>query len=168
MSRIERFPRFIWRLMRFLPPRIAYLLGLGALVGHFILILETTGRRSGLPRQTPLAYDEFDGEIYIGSARGTRADWYKNLACNPIAAVTIGARRFYAHAELITDAHQIARFLELRIKRRPRMLGLIFKLAGLPAAPSPAELEQYAAQRALVVLRPVKDETGRPVHPTPD
>ncbi len=92
MSKVERVPRFIWRLFRFLPPRIAYSLGLGSLVGRFVLLLETTGRKSGLPRVTPLQYDEVDGIIYVASARGVKADWYRNLVANANVEVTVGSR----------------------------------------------------------------------------
>jgi len=44
---------------RFHPPpadaiRLLYRLGLGPLVGRVVLLLTTTGRKSGLPRVTPL------------------------------------------------------------------------------------------------------------------
>jgi hypothetical protein len=36
-------PRFLWRLIR-TPPRTAYALGLGKLIGRYVLLLTTTGR----------------------------------------------------------------------------------------------------------------------------
>jgi len=38
--------------------RALYALGLGRLIGRLILLLTTTGRKSGLPRVTPLQYSE--------------------------------------------------------------------------------------------------------------
>ena len=50
--------------------RLLYAAGLGPLVGKIILLLTTTGRKSGLKRITPLQYEEIDGKYYLGSARG--------------------------------------------------------------------------------------------------
>ncbi len=157
MSRAERVPRFIWRLFRFLPPRIAYSLGLGSLVGSFVLLLETTGRKSGLPRVTPLQYDEIDGIIYVGSARGVRADWFRNLGANPTTKVTIGSRKFRGYADLITDSVQVADFLELRLKLHPKMVGAMLRFEGMGPTPTREQLVQYAAKRALVAIRPIED-----------
>lgn len=88
MTAIERLPRFIWRLFRFLPPRLAYSLGLGSIAGRTVLLLTTFGRRSGFPRVTPLLYAEIDGIIYVGSVRGEKADWYQNLRANPMGKTT--------------------------------------------------------------------------------
>ncbi len=56
-----------------------YAMGLGPLVGKFVLLLTTTGRKTGKKRITPLQYEEIEGEYFLGSARGTKADWYRNL-----------------------------------------------------------------------------------------
>ncbi len=157
MSRVERVPRFIWRLFRFLPPRIAYSLGLGSLVGRFVLLLETTGRKSGLPRVTPLQYDEVDGIIYVASARGVKADWYRNLAANPNVEVTVGSRRFRGYVDLITDPIQVANFLELRLKLHPKIVGTVLRFEGLGPSPTREQLKQYAAKRALVAIRPAEN-----------
>jgi deazaflavin-dependent oxidoreductase (nitroreductase family) len=157
MSRVERVPRFIWRLLRFLPPRIAYSLGLGSLVGSFVLLLKTTGRKSGLPRVTPLQYDEIDGIIYVGSARGVKADWYRNLAEDPNVEVTVGTRKFIGYADLISDSVQIADFLELRLKLHPKMVGAMLRFEGMGPTPTREQLEQYATKRALVAIRPTED-----------
>jgi hypothetical protein len=58
-------------------------------------------------------------------------------------------------AETVTDPCRIADFLELRLKRHPRMVGKILKSEGLPEAPSRAELEEYAQRLAMVIIRPV-------------
>jgi deazaflavin-dependent oxidoreductase (nitroreductase family) len=157
MGRVERVPRFIWRLLRFLPPRIAYSLGLGSLVGSFVLLLQTTGRKSGLPRVTPLQYDEIDRIIYVGSARGVKADWYRNLVEDPNVEVTVGPRKFKGYANLISDSVQIADFLELRLKLHPKMVGAMLRFEGMGPRPTREQLEQYATKRALVAIRPTED-----------
>lgn len=131
-----------------------YRLGFAPVIGRVILLLTTTGRKSGLPRVTPLQFEELDGAIYVGSARGTRADWFRNILANPCVEVRVQNRRFAGMAEAVTDARRIADFLELRLKRHPRMMGAILKSEGLPAVPSRAELEEYASRLAMVIIRP--------------
>ena len=157
MTTIEQLPRFVWRLLKFLPPRLAYSLGLGSIAGRIVLLLTTVGRRSGLPRVTPLLYDEIDGIIYVGSARGEKADWYRNLQANPNVEVTIGSRRLRGCADPITDPLQVTNFLEKRLKLHPILATTVMRLEGLGPNPSREELEQYARRRTLVAIRPVDD-----------
>ncbi|MGD8751541.1 MAG: nitroreductase family deazaflavin-dependent oxidoreductase [Anaerolineales bacterium] len=154
MSAVERIPRFIWRLFRFLPPRLAYSLGLGSIAGRTVLLLTTVGRRSGLPRVTPLLYDEIDGIIYVGSARGAKADWYQNLRANPNVEVRIGSRRIKGCADAITDPLQVADFLEQRLKLHPILAATVMRVEGLGSTPSREQLESYAKRRTLVAIRP--------------
>lgn len=158
MTAIERLPRFVWRLFRFLPPRLAYSLGLGAIAGRAVLLLTTVGRRSGLPRVTPLLYDEIDGIIYVGSARGAKADWYQNLQANPNVGITVGSRRFRGCADLITDPIQVADFLEKRLTMHPILAAAVMRVEGIGSRPSREQLESYARRRTLVAIR-AKDDT---------
>jgi deazaflavin-dependent oxidoreductase (nitroreductase family) len=141
-----------WRLLK-VPSRLLYAIGLGPLQGRFVLLLTTIGRKSGLPRVTPLQYEEVDGKYYVASARGVKADWFRNILANPAVEIRVESQRFEGVAEAITDAEQIADFLELRLRRHPRMMGAMFRAQGFPSHPSREELEAYAAKRAMVVIR---------------
>jgi deazaflavin-dependent oxidoreductase (nitroreductase family) len=132
-----------------------YALGLGPLVGRLVLLLTTTGRKSGLPRVTALQYEEVDGAIYLGSSKGAQADWFKNLMADPCVSIRVKSRQFSGKAEAVTDPARIADFLELRLKRHPRMVGAMLKSEGLPARPSRAELEAYAGKLAVAIIRPL-------------
>ena len=134
--------------------RFLYRSGMAPLLGRLVLLLTTTGRKSGLPRVTPLQYEEIDGAIYVASALGAKADWFRNLLANPCVKVRIGSNEFDALAEPVTDPCRIADFLELRLARHPKMVGAILKSVGLPASPSRPELEGYAGQLAMVILHP--------------
>ncbi|MBN2149659.1 MAG: nitroreductase family deazaflavin-dependent oxidoreductase [Anaerolineales bacterium] len=120
-----------------------------------VLLLTTTGRKSGLPRVTPLQYEQIDGVYYVGSARGPQADWFRNIQANPQVGVQIKDRQFQALAEAVTDPQRIADFFQLRLKRHPLMIGLMMRLEGLPWRYTRADLEKFAAQKALAVIRPV-------------
>ena len=134
--------------------RALYALGLGPLVGRLVLLLTTTGRRTGLRRVTPLQYEEIDGAIYVASSQGQRADWFRNVVANPRVEVRLKWHRFHGICETTTDPKRIADFLEVRLRRHPKMVGRILRLEGLPAQPSRAQLEEYAAKLALVVIHP--------------
>ncbi|WP_102417908.1 nitroreductase family deazaflavin-dependent oxidoreductase [Mycobacterium sp. 4858] len=59
-----------------------------------LLLLTTTGAKSGQPRISPLAYFRIDGKlIIIGSFAGSPVSpaWVHNLRANPQARVEIGA-----------------------------------------------------------------------------
>ena len=102
---------------------------------------------------TPLQYEDIDGVIYVGAARGRRTDWVRNLVANPQFEVRVGSRWFRGTAEVISDPEQIADFLEVRLQRHPRMIGLMLRAQGLPARPERSQLEEYAAALALAALK---------------
>jgi deazaflavin-dependent oxidoreductase (nitroreductase family) len=65
----------------------------GPFVGADLLLLTTTGAKSGQPRVSPLACQRIDGRILIiGSYRGADIDpaWVHNLRANPQARVEVG------------------------------------------------------------------------------
>jgi deazaflavin-dependent oxidoreductase (nitroreductase family) len=71
----------------------------GPFEGATLLLLHTTGAKSGQPRIAPLAYLTIDGKtIIIGSKAGadTNPDWVHNLRANP-----------QAHIEVGTDAYDV-------------------------------------------------------------
>ena len=147
--------KFLWRFLR-LPPRLLYWLGLGPIYGRLVLLLTTTGRKSGLPHVTPLQYEEIEGKIMVGAARGRQADWLRNIVANPEVNVRVKSRHFAGRAEIVTDPGQIADFLALRLRRHPTMIGLILRMAGLTASATRTQLEEYASRRVMVVIHPVR------------
>ncbi len=151
------------RLLRWIkkPPQILYALGLGPVYGRLVLLLITTGRKTGRPRVTPLQYEEIDGAIYVASAQGDRADWFRNIQADPQVEVRVRSRRFSGIAEPITDRTQVADFLYYRLRRHPRMIGAIMRREGLPPDPDRSDLERYAEDRALVIIRPLTGSSTR-------
>src|SRR5512138_1450266 len=66
-------------------PILQYKLGLGWITGRFILLLTTTGCKSGLRRYTPLEYeyDEETDRYRISAGWGGKTDWYRNVLKDP-------------------------------------------------------------------------------------
>ena len=75
----------------------------GSPVAGWFLVLTTTGRRSGLPRRTPLNYAILDGRVYLLSGFGRRADWYRNLIANPRVTLALPGRVVEGTAEPVVD-----------------------------------------------------------------
>jgi deazaflavin-dependent oxidoreductase (nitroreductase family) len=69
--------------------------------GTSVLLLTTTGRRSGEPRTTPLIYQPY-GDAYLIVASKGGADeppaWFLNLSENPQVEVQVKDDRFSARA----------------------------------------------------------------------
>lgn len=122
-----------------------------------VLLLTTTGRRSGLPRLTPLQYEVVDGDYFVASARGRHADWFKNIQASPRVHVQLRENEFDAFAEPVTDPGSITDFLELRLQRHPWMVRLIMHLFDhLPLRFTRADLEKLSRAKALVILHPAE------------
>jgi deazaflavin-dependent oxidoreductase (nitroreductase family) len=121
-----------------------------------VMLLTTTGRKSGLPRTTPLQYEKVDMDYYIASARGLEADWFKNICANPRVHVQVRDRELDAVAEPIVDPIRIADFIELRLRRHPIMIRLIMHLFDhLPLRFTRVDVENLCRGKAMVILHPI-------------
>jgi deazaflavin-dependent oxidoreductase (nitroreductase family) len=124
-----------------------------------VLLLTTRGRKTGLPRTTPLQYERVGDDIYVASARGQAADWFRNILADPQVRAQTGAQEQDALAEPVTQPERIADFLELRLERHPLMLRLILHLfEGLPLHFSRADLVKVCQGKALVILHPCDED----------
>ena len=78
----------------------------GQFAGRTLLLLHTTGAKSGETRVNPLVYIP-DGERYvvIASKGGapTNPDWYYNLSANPEVTVEVGSEKFQAVAQVTAE-----------------------------------------------------------------
>jgi deazaflavin-dependent oxidoreductase (nitroreductase family) len=72
-----------WFRLLFKAPLIFWRLGLGPILGKFMVVMTTTGRKSGLPRHTMVEYRKFNGQKYVVCAFGEQSDWYKNILAQP-------------------------------------------------------------------------------------
>jgi deazaflavin-dependent oxidoreductase (nitroreductase family) len=74
-----------------------------------IAILETTGRRSGAPRRTPVG-KALDGDtLWIVAEHGRRAGYVRNIEANPRVRVKLGRRWRGGTARTLPDDDPIAR-----------------------------------------------------------
>jgi deazaflavin-dependent oxidoreductase (nitroreductase family) len=77
--------------------------------GLRVLVIATTGRRTGVPRRNCLIYGTSgDDFVVVASKAGDDDDpaWFKNLQANPSVGVQVGTRRFTARARVATPAER--------------------------------------------------------------
>ncbi len=81
----------------------------GGFNGAPMVLLTTTGAKSGRQRTTPLVYLGDGDRVYIFASKGgspTHPDWYHNIKANPRVTVEIGTDKFEADAKEVTgDEH---------------------------------------------------------------
>lgn len=125
-------------------------------VGYF-LVLTTTGRRSGLPRRTPLNYAIVDGDVYVLSGFGTRADWYRNLVADPRVVLGLPGRVVEGTAVTVQDPLEAER-AALAVARN---CGFALVFEGLnPLTVTDERLRAQLAGRPVVRI-----SAGSPVRP---
>ena len=125
-----------------------YRRGLGRIVGSWLLLLTTRGRRSGRQYTTPIGYVAADPSglphpsgavVYLFRAAPGGADWLANLRAQPTVMVRIGPHRYHACASVLRGERQ----------RRPALAGYLHGRT-LPAR---------AARRAFGLDRARPDES---------
>ncbi len=73
----------------------------GQFEGAPLLLLTTTGAKSGEPRTSPMMYRAEGERMFVFASKAgapTSPDWYHNLVANPEVSVEVGVERFTAHA----------------------------------------------------------------------
>lgn len=72
----------------------------GMFAGAPMLLMTTTGAKSGRAHVVPLVYTVDDGRMVVMGSKGgaaTHPDWYHNLLANPDVTVEVGTESFPAH-----------------------------------------------------------------------
>ena len=77
----------------------------GAFAGAPLLLLTTTGARSGQQRVSPLVYFQDGERMFVFASKAgapTNPDWYHNLVAHPEVTVEVGDQKFNTKAVVIT------------------------------------------------------------------
>lgn len=75
----------------------------GMFAGSPLMVLTTTGAKSGQPRVIPLVYTKDGDNIVVIASKGgapTHPDWYHNVVANPEVTVELGTEAFQAQARV--------------------------------------------------------------------
>ena len=136
-----------------------YRLGLGALLGHRLVLLTHTGRVSGRPRQVVLEVvgrgEERDSYL-IASGYGERSQWLRNVLARPEVTYQVGGRRHRGTAVPLPPEESGRRLAEYAL-RHPRTAARLMRALGHEPR-GRADFEALGADREhgvpLVLLRP--------------
>ena len=92
-------------------------------------LLETTGRRTGEARFTPVGNGLDGSTFWIVAEHGIRCEYVKNLMANPKVRVKVGRRWYSGTASLVVDDDPLGRRPALDRKNGlvGRADGIIFK-----------------------------------------
>jgi deazaflavin-dependent oxidoreductase (nitroreductase family) len=93
----------------------------GRLGSQTILLLQTTGRKTGRPHTLPVAYFHHEGNyLLVGSNWGRRrhADWYLNLLREPNGTIEVRGKRITVTAH-DADGEEYARLWKFATDRHP-------------------------------------------------
>ena len=109
-----------------------------------ILLLTTTGARSGRPATVPLGFGVDDrGRVFVvGSKAGAprHPSWFHNLRANPAVTVEIGAGRYPARAVVAAgeERDRLYRLVSDGASAYERNTGRVFPVVILEGVPAPA------------------------------
>jgi deazaflavin-dependent oxidoreductase (nitroreductase family) len=148
---LNRFMVLMWRL------------GLGQFINIWpegsgrIMVITTTGRKSGLKRRTPVNYAIQDGELYCMAGFGAGSDWYRNLRSNPKIEVWMPDSWWAAEVEQVGDSPQrlpLIRQIVINSGFAGRMLGINAHTI------SDSALEKVTAPYVLLHIKRTEARTG--------
>lgn len=80
-------------------------------------LVETTGRRSGQPRHTPVGNGLVGDTFWLVAVHGAQADYVRNLQADPKVRVKIGRRWRSGTAVVLPDDDPVARSRTLPYQR---------------------------------------------------
>lgn len=126
----SRRKRALWRTVEkyLLNPQLRFALRRGLAPGNFAL-LETTGRRSGQTRQTPVGGVRDGRTFWLVAEHGWRSDYVQNLIADPRVRVKTEGRWHTGRATPLPDddAHRRRRHLDQLHAPSGRIDGMIFR-----------------------------------------
>jgi len=99
----------------------------GPLAGAPVLLLTTTGAKSGQQRTRPLVYLSEGGNIYVFAGnRGapTNPAWFHNLVAHPDVTVEVGSEKFEARA-IVLDSEESERLGKIQLQKIPELVSLV-------------------------------------------
>ena len=102
--------------VKLLNPPIRALAARGLLPG--IALLETTGRKSGVPRRTPVSYglERGTNTFWVVAEMGRKAAYVRNIEADPRVRVKVGRRWYEGTAHVLPDDDPVER---MRMLGRP-------------------------------------------------
>jgi deazaflavin-dependent oxidoreductase (nitroreductase family) len=122
MTGVQRLRRaiamFLWRLMN---PAARRLAG----IAPFWVVLETSGRRTGRPRQTPLARGPQERDAtWLIAVHGRHSTWVRNVEASPDIRIRIRGRWRAGTAAVVPWDEAVVRRFNRYARLGPATLGI--------------------------------------------
>ena len=137
-------------------PVLLYRTPLRTMLGRLYVQVEHRGRKSGRIYRTVvdrLHIDAESGEVFVTSAWGDTADWYRNIQAAPSPGIWIGRRRFEPMQRFLgpDEAYEIH-----RLAKQERPLAMRFGLAvvGYPFPKTEEQLRELSHVMPVVGFLP--------------
>jgi len=140
---ITRLPLVLWRL------------GLGPILGKFLILITTRGRKSENPHRVITEYYCLGEKFYVPCAFGERSDWYQNILNDPQVTIQTSAGTRSAMAARVTEEEEFIEVYNLMHKKNELMLLWYLKSLGIED-----NLEDILNKRDRIFLfrfEPIKD-----------
>ena len=93
----------------------------GPFQGAPVLLLHSTGAKTGQERTTPMMYLADGDRLFVFASKAgapTNPDWYHNLVAHPRASVEVGTETFDVEAE-VTVGEERDRLYAIQAERYP-------------------------------------------------
>ncbi len=113
-------------------PKYLFQARLGFLFGKRFICIVHEGRNTGKTYLTPLEVvyrAKETGEYFVISARGARADWYRNIQKYPVSAVYIGSRKRRMRQRMVPVDEAIVVIKDYQ-RRHPKAAAALAQLIG--------------------------------------
>ncbi|SES24538.1 deazaflavin-dependent oxidoreductase, nitroreductase family [Pedococcus cremeus] len=91
--------------------------------GVRVILVTVPGRRTGLPRTTPVGAFPYQGGLLVvgsGSASPQEPDWFRNLRKAARAEVQVGKETYAAGIRVLTGAERDSAFHDVVVAQVPR------------------------------------------------
>ena len=132
-------------------PIALYRIGLGRLLGRRFVMVEHTGRVSGLRRRVVLeVIDRSEGALMVAAA-WPGSDWYLNLQAQPRAVVSSGRVRSVPAWARVLEETEAESVFGRYTATHPRAARVLARALGLP----------FADREAMAVRVPVVELSAR-------
>jgi deazaflavin-dependent oxidoreductase (nitroreductase family) len=119
--------------------------------GKELMVITTTGRKSGKRFSTPIGYLQ-DGETILALSIGGASNWFRNVVQNHQAMLEVKGRFIQVHGVPVIDPAERQQIFELYRRERARSFKLLF---GVPVNASPEEMGQALESRQFVRFRKI-------------
>ena len=94
-------------------------------VAPWWVVVETTGRRTGRPRETPLAHGPLrDSHLLLIAVHGRHSAWVRNIEAQSAVRVRLRRRWYAGRATVLPYDDETARSFSRYAQLGPRLLGI--------------------------------------------